>query len=88
MDEIQRNNVREVAFGEGYTMNLPIIILGAALWFIVGILSFTNWWTSEFDLTTNQLFLIFVSGIFGPFAFLIGWMVHGSSKDIILVKKR
>lgn len=50
-----------------------------AAWCISGAASFIFWWTHDHDLTTCQVPMLFVTGLAGPFSFLIGWMVHGNS---------
>lgn len=63
------------------------LLLGIA-WYLVGMASFVYWWTSEYDLETNQLFTIFIAGLVGPFSFLIGWIIHGKHTNKVIFRKR
>jgi hypothetical protein len=63
---------------------MQILIVGI-IWYIVGVLSFIYWWTSELDLDFNALLLGFVVGLIGPIALVFGYLVHG--KPIKLFSK-
>ncbi|MFW6219838.1 MAG: hypothetical protein ACOCZ5_01360 [bacterium] len=68
-----------------------IFIIAFLLWFFVGVLSFIYWWTSDFDLSTDEIPLLITAGFFGGFSFFIGWIVHGRvpvTKKKILLRKR
>jgi len=61
------------------------------LWYVLGCAGFIYWWTSEYDLTTQELAPLLVIGLSGPFSFLIGWRIHGDNKKIrnkTLIRKR
>lgn len=73
-------------------MEAFLFIVICIIWFISGAASFIYWWTTEADLTWDQLPLVVGGGLFGPLSFLVGWCVHGNglfkNKDGVLFKKR
>jgi hypothetical protein len=58
------------------------------LWFIVGASGFIFWWTRNFDLTTNEIFIFVPTGLLGPLSWLIGWFLHESKAPRTLIKRR
>jgi len=66
-----------------------IILLMVVGWYVSGVASFIFWWTRDYDLALGDaVFGLFV-GAAGPFAWGIGWVVHGrSSKEIIVLRRR
>lgn len=68
------------------------ILLIFLIWYIAGITGFIFWWTKEYNLTTNDLFICFWAGTLGIFSWFIGWRIHGEPinfpKDKIIFKKR
>lgn len=48
-----------------------------ATWVAVGFGSFVYWWTKDFDFTPGDLFAAVLISTGGPFAFLVGWALHG-----------
>lgn len=65
---------------------MTVFIVCAMLWYVAGISSFIYWWTKEFSLDMTHLPLVFIVGIIGPVAFIIGWCFHGDTK--VLIKRR
>lgn len=66
-----------------------MIVLLIFLWWIVGAGSFIYWWTKYLDFTVGEeLVVAVIAGVFGPLAFLIGWMVHGDKPEITIFKQR
>lgn len=61
-------------------MNTPTIIalaiISGIIWQRVGYLSFRYWWTNDCDFTTKEVSLANLAGMFGPFAWLMGWRIH------------
>ena len=69
---------------------MQILIVGI-IWYIVGVLSFIYWWTSELDLDFNALLFGFFVGLIGPIAFVFGYLVHGEPIKLfskVLIKQR
>ena len=71
-----------------------LTILGLISWYIIGICSFILWWTRRFDFKTDDVFVCCLVGFQGPFAFLIGFLIHFMSRPLeikmnkILIKRR
>ena len=68
-----------------------ITIIGITLaWIIVGLWGFIYWWTTEYDLTMSEIFILIIGALMGPMSWLAGYIIHGKPKDKskILVKKR
>ena len=63
------------------------IILGSIAWYLIGIFSFIYWWTKDNDFTINDLPKMFVMGIYGPFAIIIGYFIHSDSNKVIFKKQ-
>ena len=63
-----------------------MFILILIIWLSIGATGFIYWWTTEHDFTTNEILLMILCGFVGPFAWVIGYSVHGGS--IVFVKKR
>jgi hypothetical protein len=57
-----------------------LIALGVILWGGIGAGSFIYWWTTDWDLTTNEIPLIFISLLIGPLAWPIGRDIHGDNR--------
>jgi len=59
-------------------------------WVASGTASYIYWWTKAFDVTTAEIPISIVLGaISGPFAFFIGWLIHGDSNEpVVIFKKR
>jgi hypothetical protein len=59
------------------------------LWLASGAGSFIYWWTRQYDLTMNDVPLLVINALNGPFAFLVGWILHPSDKPpTVLIRKR
>ena len=68
-----------------------MIIVWFIIWLLVGAASFAYWWTKESDLTSEEIPLMLVVSIAGPFAFLIGYLVHGNHgnhETTVFIKRR
>jgi len=63
------------------------IILLIIAWYLVGIWGFVYWWTTDNDLTSNELGLTLAVGISGPISWIGGWYIHGD-KTIIFKKRK
>lgn len=67
------------------------IILGILLWYFIGAASFIYWWTKSYDFSLfgEEAACCLVTAFGGPFAFIVGWTIHGKPiKGKILFKKR
>lgn len=65
------------------------LFITAVLWYISGVASFIYWWTTDRDLETSTLWLMLLVGVCGPFAFPMGYLVHGKKMEpTILTKKK
>ena len=67
------------------------IFLGI-VWYLVGLSSFIYWWTNELDFRLGPEFILaFGVAFLGPFAYALGWAIHGDTKDRpndVIFKKR
>lgn len=66
-------------------MTYLIVSLILVLWYTTGVIGFVFWWTTDYDFTSEQLGMAFGCGLTGPFAWVIGWGIHGNQT---IVKKR
>ncbi len=48
----------------------------AVLWYASGLGSYIFWWTKDWDLTEDDLWLGLFASLFGPICFLVGWLIH------------
>ncbi len=71
-------------------MNTLLIIFICITYYITGIGGFVYWWTTEFDLDTRQLLTALGAGFMGPFAWIVGYLIHKqkSSNPTIIIKKQ
>jgi hypothetical protein len=69
--------------------NHPLITLSAiaVLWYASGLISFTYWWTKDYDLTPSILPFAMIAGAMGPAAFVLGCLIHSESSRV-LIKRR
>lgn len=58
------------------------------LWWLSGFLSFCFWWTKDFDLGAEELFVGVVAGIIGPISFILGAALHSDFKHMVIIRKR
>lgn len=65
-----------------------MILTISILWYLVGIFGFVYWWTTDYDLEIKEMFLALAVGIVGPLSFVMGFMVHGKSKFIIVKRRK
>ena len=67
-----------------------IIISLLIAWWLIGAVSYVFWWTTEFDLTTEEIPTVCLMGMPGPFSFLFGWMIHRrrTKRPGILIERR
>lgn len=56
------------------------------IWYLIGVGSFVFWWTRDEDLTTNDVGMALLAGLIGPFAFVVGWTIHGNRR--VIIRKR
>lgn len=59
-----------------------LIIVSCIMWYAIGIVSFIYWLTKDYDFTTHPGDIcacivsgLIVSGLIGPFSFILGWML-------------
>lgn len=64
-------------------MNIILFII----WYVLGVISFIYWWTTEFDLCKKALGVGLFAGIIGPFAFILGWSIHGKTNKVLMKKR-
>lgn len=67
---------------------MMLLALAIFCWFVSGVSAFIFWWTAQHDFTTEEIGTALLMGIVGPFAFWIGWMVHGTRYPQVLIPKR
>lgn len=65
-----------------------LITLVAILWYASGVASFIYWWTTQHDLSPDDLLIGLLVGIIGPLAWPVGYSVHGERKPTILIPRR
>jgi len=63
-----------------------IIIL--LIWLILGASGFIFWWTKDNDFVVADVPITLFAMFAGPFAWAIGFFIHGLNKEKILLKKR
>lgn len=54
-----------------------IILLLFANWYLIGMLGFVYWWTKDYELKNETLYLMFGVGIIGIFSWYEGYQIHG-----------
>lgn len=65
-----------------------MIFLYVFLWWLLGVLGFIYWWTSEYDLElVDAVFSVFV-GMLGPLSFIIGFFIHSPSINKVIIPRR
>lgn len=70
-------------------METFIIICAVLAWWISGVAAFIFWWTKDWDLKVSDLVSALLLGLMlGPFAFIVGFLVHGGSDSKTLISKR
>jgi len=65
-----------------------IIILCVIAWYVIGVLGFIYWWTTDFDYTLEELGLSLAMGLGGPLIWIIGFSIHKKSSVIIKSRKK
>ena len=65
------------------TTTLIIIII---TWVLCGVFGFIYWWTTEYDLTVNEIHLIIFSACMGPISLIVGYIVHKKPLNKMLKK--
>ena len=66
-----------------------MIYLLLVAWFSTGMAGFAFWWTTHYDLTTGEIPLLTLTGLVGPFSWVIGYFIHGTrDHTAVLMKKR
>ena len=71
-------------------MNIVLITVCVIVWWYIGYRSFIFWWTHDFDYKQSEVPIAYGMGVFGPIAFLIGYLVHGvaGGKKILKAKRK
>jgi hypothetical protein len=62
-----------------------LLYLIAFVWYAFGVASFIFWWTSDHDLTTDEIVSCFCAGLLGPITWIVR-VAHG--EPVTLVRKR
>lgn len=67
-----------------------LIIVSCIMWYAIGIVSFIYWLTKDYDFTTHpgDICACIVSGLIGPFSFILGWMLCSNVSEKVIFKKR
>lgn len=65
-----------------------LVILGILTWLVIGASSFIYWWTTEFDLTTDEILPIIAASLIGPGSFLMGACIHSNKSKKVLIRQR
>jgi hypothetical protein len=55
-----------------------MILLVFIAWYLMGIASFLFWWSREFNIITNDLFMSLIVGVLGPTAWMLGYIMHSN----------
>jgi hypothetical protein len=58
-------------------VSTALTIAAVVAWLGLGASAGVYWWTSQFDLESDDLFAIFLTALFGPAWWLIGAIMHG-----------
>lgn len=64
------------------------ILLAIIVWALVGASSFVFWWTTQYDLRTSEIPLVFLASILGPISWFIGRSIHDKTKETEVIVKR
>jgi hypothetical protein len=59
------------------------LVLILIFWYITGLAGFIFHWTSDYDLTTDEIPMMLFSAIIGPLTYPLGAYIHGKSKTIL-----
>jgi hypothetical protein len=65
-----------------------ILLTGIIFWYLSGVFSFIYWWRKEYDITLKELILVLIIGLEGPFAFIVGWAIHGAPYSKIIIHRK
>lgn len=69
-------------------MSDTVSLVCIVVWYFVGMCSFVYWWTADNDFKSSDLPLMFFAGILGPFAFLVGAIIHSHGKTKVIFRCR
>ena len=67
---------------------IVIVCLCFLVWWVIGVAGFVFWWTSQFDFTVGETGFAAFVGLSGPFAWIIGYVIHGPDQASSIVVKR
>lgn len=56
------------------------------IWWLVGVVGFIYWWTSDYDLAISNLIFSFLVGFAGPFTWIAGYFIKG--RPLVIMKAR
>lgn len=58
-----------------------IWIIGCILlWGVIGSTGFYFWWTRDYPLDSEAIWLLCVAALFGPISWILGYHIHGKRK--------
>jgi len=63
-------------------------IIGAIVWWLIGLRGFIFWWTKDDDLSALDLTIGIFSSVIGPLTWIFGAFVHSGGLDMIIIKKK
>jgi hypothetical protein len=63
----------------GFAIMLFIMLL---TWYLIGVSSFYFWWTRELKITSAELPVLCITGICGPFAYILGYIIHAKHTNV------
>lgn len=67
---------------------IALIVCGAVGWSAGGVAGFVYWWTSEWDMETDDLLVALIAGLaLGPLTWIVGRLLHGD-RVVVVVKRR
>lgn len=75
---------------------MMVIFLIILIWLISGYVSFIYWYSKEYNITLLELIFGLIPAACGPFAFILGFMIHGEpvsntlkiNFNKVIIKKR
>ena len=57
---------------------MTISIIFSIFWYLVGVVSFTYWYTKDNDFAVSDLGTLFSLAFYGRVIFFIGWIIHNN----------
>lgn len=64
-----------------------MIVFSLIMWYVIGVVGFLFWWTIENDFTTDDVPVAAAAGLIGPFAWFVGFNIHGKQSTIFKKRK-